>query len=195
MREIWADFARNSASSTAKPVTCTRSCTTSLKSPCPASLAPAMACPPVGHGRNFPDTTASTRGGEYFWSPSYFAARHHQGIHRAAEANCRDLYRSASAPGPKTCDSFYDMLNRAVAVAMAEGPRAGLDLLVSVQEDERLAGDHRLPAVRAHLLEMSGDHVAARDSYLAAARQAGNLPQQRYLLAPAARLASELPGR
>jgi RNA polymerase sigma factor (sigma-70 family) len=95
----------------------------------------------------------------------------------------------------QTSDNPVVALNHAVAVAMAQGPRAGLDLLANLQEDERLAGDHRLPAVRAHLLEMSGDHVAARDSYLAAARQASNLPQQRYLYAQAARLASELTGR
>jgi predicted RNA polymerase sigma factor len=83
-------------------------------------------------------------------------------------------------------------LNHAVAVAMAQGPRAGLGRLGKLQQDERLAGDHRLHAVRAHLFEMSGDHVAARDSYLAAARQASNLPQQRYLYARAARLPSEL---
>ena len=74
---------------------------------------------------------------------------------------------------------------------MARGPRAGLGLLGKLQADERLAGDHRLHAVRAHLLEMSGDHAAARDSYLAAARQATNLPQQRYLHARAARLARD----
>jgi predicted RNA polymerase sigma factor len=67
----------------------------------------------------------------------------------------------------------------------------GLDLLGKLQADERLAADHRLRAVCAHLLEMSGDHLAARDCYLAAARQATNLSQQRYLYARAARLASE----
>jgi len=66
-------------------------------------------------------------------------------------------------------------LNHTVAVAMARGPRAGLDLLGKLQSDERIAGDHRFHAVRAHLLEMSGDHLAAHDSYLAAARQTTNL--------------------
>jgi RNA polymerase sigma factor (sigma-70 family) len=79
-------------------------------------------------------------------------------------------------------------LNHAVAVAMVHGPRAGLDLLGELQ-DERIATDHRLHAVRAHLLEMSGDREAARDTYHAAARLATNLPQQRYLNARAARLA------
>jgi RNA polymerase sigma factor (sigma-70 family) len=80
-------------------------------------------------------------------------------------------------------------LNHAVAVSMARGARAGLDLLGPLEADARIAEDHRLHAVRAHLLEMAGDRVAARDSYLAAARQARSLPQQRYLHARAARLA------
>jgi predicted RNA polymerase sigma factor len=80
-------------------------------------------------------------------------------------------------------------LNHAVAVAMGGGgARAGLDLLEKVEADERLAGDHRVAAVRAHLLEMAGDPRAARESYEAAARQATSLPQRRYLHARAARL-------
>jgi len=79
-------------------------------------------------------------------------------------------------------------LNHAVAVAMARGAQAGLDLLDELQADERIAADHRLQAVRAHLLEMVGQRGAARDAYQAAARRATNLPQQRYLHARAARL-------
>jgi RNA polymerase sigma factor (sigma-70 family) len=82
-------------------------------------------------------------------------------------------------------------LNHAVAVAMVRGPRAGLELLAGLEADERLAGGHRLPTVRAHLLEMAGELAAARDAYLAAATRASNLPQQRYLHAQAARLAGE----
>ncbi|SNS82976.1 RNA polymerase sigma factor, sigma-70 family [Streptosporangium subroseum] len=82
-------------------------------------------------------------------------------------------------------------LNHAVAVAMARGARAGLDLLGKLRADERIAGDHRLHAVRAHLLEMAGDHAAARDSYREAARRTTNLPQQRYLHARAARLTGD----
>jgi RNA polymerase sigma factor (sigma-70 family) len=80
-------------------------------------------------------------------------------------------------------------LNHAVAVAMAQGPKAGLDLLGKLEADERIAEDHRLHAVRAHLLEMAGDSAAARVAYLAAARRSTSLPQQRYLHARAARLA------
>jgi predicted RNA polymerase sigma factor len=83
-------------------------------------------------------------------------------------------------------------LNHAVAVAMSHGAQAGLDLLGKLEADERIAGDHRLHAVRAHLLEMAGERVAARDSYQAAARRTTNLPQQRYLHARAARLNTDL---
>ena len=84
-------------------------------------------------------------------------------------------------------------LNHAVAVAMARGPRAGLDLLQGVAADQRIAGGHRFHAVRAHLLEMAGDRGAARLGYLAAARRAASLPHQRYLHAQAARLSDGPP--
>src|SRR5262249_29022379 len=46
------------------------------------------------------------------------------------------------------------VLNHAIAAAMVHGPSTGLDLLKTLDGDERLAGHHRLDAVRAHLLEM-----------------------------------------
>jgi RNA polymerase sigma factor (sigma-70 family) len=79
-------------------------------------------------------------------------------------------------------------LNHTVAVAMAEGPERGLELLRTIEADERIAGDHRLHAVRAHLLEVAGDRVGARFSYLEAAKRATNLARQRYLNERAARL-------
>jgi RNA polymerase sigma factor (sigma-70 family) len=79
-------------------------------------------------------------------------------------------------------------LNHAVAVAMVHGAQAGLDLLDGLETDERLVADHRLPAVRAHLLEMTGDRESARHCYLAAAERTASLPQQRYLHGRAARL-------
>jgi RNA polymerase sigma factor (sigma-70 family) len=79
-------------------------------------------------------------------------------------------------------------LNHAVAVAMVRGPQAGLDLLGALDADQRITEDHRLHAVRGHLLELAGARVAARESYLAAARRTTSLPQQRYLHARAARL-------
>jgi len=82
-------------------------------------------------------------------------------------------------------------LNRAVAVAMVRGPRAGLDLLETLGDDDRLAGHHRLDAVRAHLLEMAGENEAARSGYRTAARRTTSLTEQRYLETRAARLSDE----
>jgi predicted RNA polymerase sigma factor len=82
-------------------------------------------------------------------------------------------------------------LNHAVAVAMVHGPRRGLALVGELARDPRLADDHRLHSVRAHLLEMSGDAAAARAGYLAAAARATSLPVQRHLHGRAARLAGE----
>jgi predicted RNA polymerase sigma factor len=79
-------------------------------------------------------------------------------------------------------------LNHAVALAMVRGPRAGLDLLATLDGDGRLAGHHRLDAVRAHLLELAGETAAAREHYRAAARRTTSLPEQRYLEGRAARL-------
>ncbi|MER7330505.1 MULTISPECIES: DUF6596 domain-containing protein [unclassified Micromonospora] len=81
-------------------------------------------------------------------------------------------------------------LNQAVAVAMVDGPRAGLALLAPLDADDRTAGHHRLAAVRAHLLELAGEPRAARAAYLAAARGTTSLPEQRYLELRAARLAT-----
>lgn len=121
---------------------------------------------------------------------------------QAAVAAVHDEAPSAEATDWPQIMALYELLmrisdtpvvalNHAVAVAMVRGVREGLDLLVRLETDARIAGDHRLYAVRAHLLEMTGDRVAARDSYLAAARCTTNLPQQRYLNTRAARLTGD----
>ena len=89
------------------------------------------------------------------------------------------------APGPVVS------LNRAVAVAMVDGPAAGLDLLRALESDQRLAGHHRLYATRAHLLEMTGDGPAAAAGYREAARRTTSLPERRYLAGRAARLTGQ----
>jgi predicted RNA polymerase sigma factor len=86
------------------------------------------------------------------------------------------------SPGPVVT------LNRAVALAMVNGPRAGLALLGTLDGNERMAHTHRLEAVRGHLLELAGDLVAARESYQRAARMTASFPEQRYLALRAARL-------
>lgn len=82
-------------------------------------------------------------------------------------------------------------LNQAVAVAMASGPSEGLRLLNELAGDDRVNTDHRWHAVRAHLLEMSGDLPGARDAYRAAADRTTSVPQQRYLHARAANTLDE----
>jgi len=82
-------------------------------------------------------------------------------------------------------------LNHAVAVAMARGPHAGLELVDKLAADDRIAQDHRWYAVRAHLLEMAGDQAAARDAYQEAAGRTMSFPQQRYLHGRAARLVGD----
>jgi RNA polymerase sigma factor (sigma-70 family) len=72
-------------------------------------------------------------------------------------------------------------LNRAVALAMVDGPAAGLELLATLDGDARLADHHRLAAVRAHLLEQAGERDAARAHYGEAARLTTSMPEQRYL--------------
>jgi predicted RNA polymerase sigma factor len=81
-------------------------------------------------------------------------------------------------------------LNHAVAEAMVHGPRAGLDLLAKLDNDDRMAGHHRLDAVRAHLLEMAGDDAAAMAAYCRAAQRTTSLPEQRYLRTRTARIAA-----
>jgi RNA polymerase sigma factor (sigma-70 family) len=91
----------------------------------------------------------------------------------------------------RTSDNPVVALNHAVAVAMVRGPQAGLDLIGKLEVNERIAEDHRLHAVRGHLLEMAGDFLAAHDSYEAAARRTVSLPHQRYLHSRAARLTGD----
>jgi predicted RNA polymerase sigma factor len=91
------------------------------------------------------------------------------------------------APGPMVT------LSRAVALAMVHGPKTGLALVGTLVADERLANTHRLEAVRAHLLELAGETVAARESYLRAARMTASVPEQRYLARRAAHLSPAAP--
>ncbi|UUN27857.1 RNA polymerase sigma factor [Streptomyces sp. FIT100] len=78
-------------------------------------------------------------------------------------------------------------LGRAVAVAMAVGPEAGLAEVDRLAD--RLPGHHRVDAVRAHLLEKAGDREGARAAYRRAAEGTLSVPETRYLQMRAARLA------
>jgi len=72
-------------------------------------------------------------------------------------------------------------LNRAVAVAEAEGPSAGLTVLAGL--DDQLPRSHRLPAVRAELLARLGRTVDARSAYALALRRCGNEAEAAHLRA------------
>jgi len=85
-------------------------------------------------------------------------------------------------------DNPMVVLNHAIASAMVHGPSAGLDLLNALDADGRLTGHHRLDAVRAHLLELAGDHQAAITHYQIAAGRTTSLPERNYLTTQAARL-------
>jgi predicted RNA polymerase sigma factor len=71
---------------------------------------------------------------------------------------------------------------------MVAGPRAGLTLLQGLEADSRIVSSRRFHAVRAHLLEQSGEPAAALAAYRTAARYATNTQQQRYLNQQIARL-------
>ncbi|WP_446220595.1 RNA polymerase sigma factor [Micromonospora sp. IBHARD004] len=83
-------------------------------------------------------------------------------------------------------------LNRAVAVSMAHGPEAALDEVEALARDDRLAGYHYLPAIRADLLRRLGRQREAADAYRAALDLVDNDAEREFLTA---RLAEADSGR
>jgi RNA polymerase sigma-70 factor (ECF subfamily) len=83
-------------------------------------------------------------------------------------------------------------LNRAVAVAMADGPAAGLELVAELEASGALRGYHLLPATRADLLRRLGRPAEAAASYREALDLAATDAERRYL---AGRLAETAPPR
>jgi RNA polymerase sigma-70 factor (ECF subfamily) len=72
-------------------------------------------------------------------------------------------------------------LNRAVAIAMAEGPSRGLALIDQLEAKGELAGYHLLPAARADLLRRDGRLREAVEAYRRALAFVSNDPERRYL--------------
>jgi RNA polymerase sigma-70 factor, ECF subfamily len=72
-------------------------------------------------------------------------------------------------------------LNRAIAVGMAEGPAAGLDLVERLAGTGQLASYHLLAATRADLLRRLGRRAEAADAYRQALALAGTDTERRYL--------------
>ncbi len=81
----------------------------------------------------------------------------------------------ACAPSPVVA------LNRAVAVARVEGPRAGLAALAAIDRREELDGYYLLPAVEGQLLSELGEHMRAADAFRDALACPCSEPERRFL--------------
>ncbi|MGH7725887.1 MAG: RNA polymerase sigma factor [Candidatus Eiseniibacteriota bacterium] len=83
-------------------------------------------------------------------------------------------------------------LNRAVAIAMAEGPEAGLARVDALVQEPALERYHLLPAVRGDLFEKLGRFAEARTEFERAAALAQNGRERDLLLARAAKCADRM---
>jgi predicted RNA polymerase sigma factor len=90
-----------------------------------------------------------------------------------------DLYDELSRRAP----SPVVELNRAVALSMAYGPDAGLELVDAIVASEALDGYPLLPAVRGDLLEKLGRHEEARGEFERAASLTENRRVRELLVA------------
>lgn len=100
------------------------------------------------------------------------------------------LYRVLMA----MADNPMVALNHAIAVAMVQGPTAGLALLEALDDDPRVRDHHRLDAVRAHLFERAGDVERALRHYQNAAEKTASAPERDYLLLKVAKLCDRRTG-
>ena len=82
-------------------------------------------------------------------------------------------------------------LNRAVAVGMAFGPAAGLELVDALTHEPALKSYHLLPAVRGDLLRKLGRYAEARAEFERAASLTANVRESELLLRRAAECAAE----
>ncbi len=116
---------------------------------------------------------------------------------QAAVAACHARARSAGETDWVRIVALYDALaqlaaspvvelNRAVAVSMAFGPGAGLEIVDDLKEDSRLKSYHLLPSVRGDLLERLGRFEEARAEFTRAAALAQNARERTLLLGRAA---------
>jgi len=117
---------------------------------------------------------------------------------QAAIAACHAHARVASETDWQRIAALYDALaqlspspvvelNRAVAVGMAFGPQAGLDLVDTLLDAPALKSYHLLPSVRADFLEKLGRMTEARAEFERAASMAQNIRDREFLLQRAAR--------
>ena len=117
---------------------------------------------------------------------------------QAAIAACHARARTAEETDWTRIVALYDALlrlipspvvalNRAVAVAMASGPEAGLALVDALADEPALRGYHLLPSVRGELLARLGRDDEARSEFARAAEMTRNNRQRDLLLARATR--------
>jgi RNA polymerase sigma factor (sigma-70 family) len=118
------------------------------------------------------------------------------GLSTAEIAACHARARTASETDwPRIAALYADLarlapspvveLNRAVAVGMAAGPAAGLEILDELASDPALPGYHLLPAARAEMLERLGRPADARAEFERAASLTQNAAERTLLLARA----------
>jgi RNA polymerase sigma-70 factor (ECF subfamily) len=116
---------------------------------------------------------------------------------QAAVAACHARARSAGETDWVRIVALYDALaqlapspvvdlNRAVAVSMAFGPSAGLEIVDDLISDSRLSTYHLLPSVRGDLLQKLGRFEEARTEFTRAAALAQNARERALLLGRAA---------
>jgi RNA polymerase sigma-70 factor, ECF subfamily len=122
---------------------------------------------------------------------------------QAAIAACHAQARTAAETDWERIAALYDALaqlapspvvelNRAVAVAMAFGPAAGLDIVDALSSEPTLEGYHLLPSVRGDLLAKLGRFDQARPEFERAAALTRNARVREILLARAAECAREV---
>lgn len=99
---------------------------------------------------------------------------------RAPTADETDWARIAALYGvlARVAPSPIVELNRAVAVSMAEGPAAGLDLVEALAAEPALKRYHLLPSVRGDLLSKLGRHREAAEAFEQAVALTGNVKEQ-----------------
>jgi RNA polymerase sigma-70 factor (ECF subfamily) len=125
---------------------------------------------------------------------------------QAAIAACHARARTPAETDWQRIATLYDALarlapspvvelNRAVALAMAFGPAAGLELADTLTSEPSLKNYHLLPAVRGDLLVRLGRLSEARDEFERAASLTRNAPERKLLLERAAACARESPPR
>ena len=116
---------------------------------------------------------------------------------QAAIAACHARARTAEETDWKRIAALYEALarlapspvvelNRAVAVAMAEGPAAGLEIVEPLRAEPSLKTYHLLPSVRADLLAKLGRLEEAREEFQRAASLTRNARERELLLERAA---------